>query len=1220
MDVAIVGSLMALGVTFLIIAVLALRSPLIFKIALRNFLKRKRSTTMAIFGLAVGAAIITGSLAVGDSLENAVVQSTYQNLGNVDEAVRSVSAFDQSIVDEIMSGSLAGEVDAVAPLIVLPVSVMNLNSSGRESHVNIIGFTEEFLDFGDFSLRDGSPFQGLLGPNQALVNEKLASRIDASPRDTLRLSLRTPEFSFETVYSPLTSLREWDVEILDIVGDFGLGRFQLSSSGVVPENIFVRLEDSQNTLGMNGKVNTVVVSNKGDAHEGLERSQTVTPMLEKLFDERFGYEDIGFVVVPDGYVKIERKEIFFEERYLDLVTNITSTSPMVEEISPLTSYFVNWIGNETLWVAYSVVTGFDVAVDSAFGLFERNTTGEQMMGEIDDNEMIITDYVAWRLGIGEGATITLNFSVYDESFDEVFVHEDFTVKYVINLTGKADDSELMPPFPGIKGKSGCGDWDPPIPIDFGIMEGDVQYDDLWYWVNYAGTPKAYITLNKAKELWANDLGEITTIKIKPSVGTNTATLANWIGNELNGSIGYRDAGITISQIKKEGIESAEGTQIVTETFIAFGSVVVIAGMLLIVLFVATSAEERKKEIGVIRTLGATRKKTTLSFAFEGSLLSIIASAVGVVLGIVVAIICVWLTNTFWTNIVEGNEIALHLTASSIILGLVSGFLIALITYAIASYSISRMRIVEALRRMSLKISRRSRGILPILFIVFGALLISVGFTEDIDPSVLGLSWLIGPVLILLGLGFLIRARTGRRLGCGIAGLVSIVYTLAFDIVFLSTFNEPAFLLFFLSGFMVVLAATVALWSSMDAVARLFSRTSVTKVAFTNPSRKAGQSAMTMAMFAVVVFTLVALAVNISGQEANMDRAVLEQGAGYQVVAEATTPLRFDLGDEQARTENGIPGYPGGFVVAQFSTYGASGGTCSNLNSVLPPRLIGANETFLQDNTLRFSSSRYHGSSDSEGAWSELYDVQTDGSIPIIGDANTIIWIYGKNVGDTIEVTNENGESRKLLVTGILRSSIFSGSVFLSEDNLDDLYPTKAEYDFFLFKASDPDQLVPYLEQNLTAYGVDAVLVEERVRENLEIEWSYMSLFQVLLLFGLVVGTAGLALTSAKSISERRNEIGILRSLGFKRNMVLRTFLLENLYISLSGTLIGVVFGLLVSFIFFGPIGGQGYGVVIPWLTIGIIIVAVLVATILSTAGPSIRAGRMETVEALRIEE
>jgi ABC-type antimicrobial peptide transport system permease subunit len=1216
MDVAIVGSAIALGVTFLVIAVLAIRSRLVFKIALRNFLKRKRSTVMALFGLAVGAAIVTGSLSVGDSLENAVVQSAYQNLGNVDEAVRSVGLFNQTIADDVRDELLGDEIDAVAPLLILPVSVQNLNSNARESRVNIIGFSDEFLDFGRFKLDDGSYFERALSPSEALVNKKLAERIDASVSDILNVSLRTPEFSFESVYSPVTSVLSPDFEVAGILDNSDLGRFQLSSRGVVPENIFVRLDTLQLILNATGKVNTVVVSNIGDAYKGLEKSSTVTPELERIFDGQIGHEDLGFEVTPDGYVKIDKREIFFEERYLDLVTNITSTSAMVEEVSPLTSYFVNWIGNGTGWVAYSVVTGFDPSVDSAFGLFERISTGEPIVGEIDDDEAIITHYTANRLGIGEGSTITLNFSIYDDTFDELLVYENFTVKYVVNMTGKALDSELMPSFPGIEGRESCGDWDPPIPIDFSIMVGE----DLDYWQTFGGSPKAYITLDKAKELWANDLGEITTIKIQPTSGTNVTVLSQWVGSELNESFGYRDAGITISQIKKEAIDSAEGIQIVTETFVAFGAVVILAGMLLIIMIVATSAEERKREIGIIRTLGATRRKTTLTFAFEGSILAIIASAIGTVLGIVVAIVCVWLTNTFWSNIVEGNQVALAVSPSSILIGLASGFLIALITFSLSSYIISRMRIVEALRGILTKALKKSRGIAPILLIVLGIVLVVAGFFVQQDPSILGTLWLLGPTLAFTGIGFLIKAKYDTKKGTGIAAAVSIAYTLAFDVVYLTFFKDPPFLLFFLSGFIVVLSASLGLWSIIGWMAGLFGRTSVAKVAFSNPSKKAGRSTLMIAMFGLVIFTLVALAVNISGQQANIDRAVSEQSGGYQVMAEATTPLRFDLGDNESRTDNGITGFPTRTSVVQFSTFGAPGGTCSNLNSELPPRLIGANGTFLGENTLQFSSSLRHGSSDAQGAWSELDEVHSEGSIPIIGDTNTIVWIYEKGVGDTIEITDENGQERKLVVTGILQSSIFSGSVFLSEENLNDLFPTKAEYDLFLFKTDEPEGLVAYLEPNMASFGVDAILIEEKVREDLEVEWSYMSLFQTLLLFGLIVGTAGLALTSAKSVSERRNEIGILRSLGFTRDMVLWSFLLENLYISLSGVFLGVVFGLSVSFIFFGPIGGQGYGVVVPWVTIAVIVVAVFIATILSTAGPSIRAGRMETVKALRIEE
>jgi putative ABC transport system permease protein len=1216
MDIVIVGSAVVLVGTFLVIGLLALRSRMIFRIAVRNFLKRKRSTLFAIFGLAVGAAIVTGSLVVGDSLENAVVRSTFQNLGAVDEAARSVGVFDESIVDEIRTELVGGEVDAVAPLMVLPVSVKNNNSGARQSLVNIIAFNDDFLDFGDLKLGDGSTFGGSLGYGQALVNRKLAENLRASDMDVVNVSFRTPEFSFETVYSEITSLQYSYFEVLDVVEDSGLGRFQLGSSGVVPENMYVRLDALQQILDLDGKVNTVIVSNTGDEVAGVESSVRVTQLLEEVFDEHVGYEDVGFSVTAGDYVKIDRREIFFEESYLDIVLNITSSSPSVEEVSQLTSYFFNWVGNETSFVAYSVSTGFDPVVDSAFGLFERRSNGEQIVGEIADDEVIINEYVAERLGIGEGSVVRLNYSVYDETFTEIHQYEDFTVKYVVNITGKAHDSELMPPFPGIKGKASCGDWNPPIPLDVqALMVGE----DLDYWITYGGSPKVYVTLDKAKGMWANDLGDITTIKILPTTGTNATVLAQWIGSQLDESIGHRDAGISISPVKKEGIESAEGVQIVTETYIAFGSVVILAGMVLIVLFVSTSAEERRREIGIVRTLGATRKKTTLAFVFEGSILSIIAAVIGALLGIFVALVSVWMTNTYWSNLVEGNEISLYLTLPTILLGLISGFIIALLTFAVASHEITKVRIVEALHKVRQRASRRSSRVIPRLGILIGVILIALGlFLGDISTSIALM--LFGTFLTLLGLGFHLSAVLDTRLWIGVAALTAILGTLVMDAYFLWVWDDPAFLLFFLSGFTIVISAGAAMYAGIPLLSKLLSRTAVTRIAFSNPSRKPGQSAMTIVMFGLVIFTLVALAVNISGQQANIDRAVEEQSAGYQVLAEATTPVRFDMGEELASSAGNTTQFLAGVTTVQFSTYGSPGGTCSNLNSNLPPRLIGANGTFLQDNTFVFSSSLDHDVSDPEGAWSELDEVQADRSIPIVGDTNTIIWIYGKGVGDTIQITDENGQDRDLLVVGILRSSMFSGSVFLSEENLDDLFPTKAEFSMFLFKTEEPDQLATYLEENLDTYGMDATLVEERVREDLEVEWSYMSLFQTLLLFGLVVGTAGLALTSAKSVSERRNEIGILRSLGFKRSMVLQAFLLENLYISLSGTVLGVVFGLLVSFIFFGPVGGQGYGVVIPWLTIIVIIVTVLVATLLSTAGPSIRAGRMRTVDALRVEE
>ena len=268
MDVVVVGSAVVLIGTFIILGLLAVRSRMVFRIAVRNFLKRKRSTLFAVFGLAVGAAIVTGSLVVGDSLENAVVQSTFQNLGAVDEVARSAGVFDQSIADEVRVQLLGTEIDAVAPLMVLPVSVKNSNSGARQSLVNIIAFTDDFLDFGDLKLDDGSIFSGPLGSDHVIINRKLADNLRASVLDVLNVSFRTPEFSFETVYSPITSLQYAHFTVVEIADNSGLGRFQLGSSGVVPENMYVRLDTLQQVLDLEGKVNTVIVSNEGDEIAG----------------------------------------------------------------------------------------------------------------------------------------------------------------------------------------------------------------------------------------------------------------------------------------------------------------------------------------------------------------------------------------------------------------------------------------------------------------------------------------------------------------------------------------------------------------------------------------------------------------------------------------------------------------------------------------------------------------------------------------------------------------------------------------------------------------------------------------------------------------------------------------------------------------------------------------------------------------------------------------
>jgi ABC-type lipoprotein release transport system permease subunit len=570
MDVMLVASLIIIIVTVLAIAILAARSPLLFRMAVRNIAKRRKASVLAICGLLVSSAIIAGALAVGDSMENAVVQSAIANLGEVDEVVLSHKTFDQGIHDSMKNDAVLGSmIDGTAPLIILPASVTGGWNNLRESST-LIGFNREFLGFGDFTTSSGSPFAEELDLNEAIINEKLAEGIGANTGDTITLSFRNPDYSIERLFSALSDLSAHNVSqsnliqhnftVKEVVKNEGLGRFQLSSKGVIGNNVFVNLTFLQGLLDLDSRINSIVFSNNGDEKEGVELTEDVSQRIETILTEEMGYSDAGFLITAtQDYVKMENSDIFFQGRYLNVVESVFANSTLVDAISPMTSYFVNTMVSGTESIYYSTITGFDNLIDSEFGLFTDNATGLEITGDIDDDEIIITNYVADRMGIGVGSNLMLNYSIYSvvqSSLEEEFRFENFTVKYVVEIEGKADDEEIMPPFPGIKGTDSCADWNPPMDsYNISLMD----FEDLDYWQQYHGTPKAYITLDKAKELWANDFGNLTTIKIKPTDGTNASLLFNFVDEELNTTIGYKDAGLSLSTIKLDSIRRGADT-------------------------------------------------------------------------------------------------------------------------------------------------------------------------------------------------------------------------------------------------------------------------------------------------------------------------------------------------------------------------------------------------------------------------------------------------------------------------------------------------------------------------------------------------------------------------------------------------------------------------------------------------------------------------------------
>lgn len=113
---------------------------------------------------------------------------------------------------------------------------------------------------------------------------------------------------------------------------------------------------------------------------------------------------------------------------------------------------------------------------------------------------------------------------------------------------------------------------------------------------------------------------------------------------------------------------------------------------------------------------------------------------------------------------------------------------------------------------------------------------------------------------------------------------------------------------------------------------------------------------------------------------------------------------------------------------------------------------------------------------------------------------------------------------------------------------------------------------------------------------------------------LLVGGIGVANIMLVSVTERTREIGLRKALGAKRSDILKQFLLEAVILSLLGGTIGIILGLIASFILSIFLVSS----VTPFSIILAFGFSVLIGVIFGMA-PAIRASKLNPIDALRYE-
>lgn len=110
MTAVALGLVAALSLPFVLVL---LRKPVLRRLAVRNALRRPREAALVVLGSLLGAAIITGSLIVGDTMDASIRQVARTHLGPIDELVAARGAAEQRLLLRVLEPAVGGDIDGV---------------------------------------------------------------------------------------------------------------------------------------------------------------------------------------------------------------------------------------------------------------------------------------------------------------------------------------------------------------------------------------------------------------------------------------------------------------------------------------------------------------------------------------------------------------------------------------------------------------------------------------------------------------------------------------------------------------------------------------------------------------------------------------------------------------------------------------------------------------------------------------------------------------------------------------------------------------------------------------------------------------------------------------------------------------------------------------------------------------------------------------------------
>ena len=1027
------------------------------RVVIRSIKFYKKPVLYQVLIIALLSAVITGSLLTGRSVRTSLKKSASERLGNTGIMISSgVRYFDASLAERMKDNAKIN----CTGILEINGYCQSLNSQKGAFNTHIYAVNNDFFMFhSNDTVR--------ISPGEVAINNRLADYLGVKPGD--ELIIRFKEISDIPADAPFAPAKNAGKSVVmkveTILEPFNNGNFSLSISQIMPMNIFMNLSDLLDNSGKAAKINRLLIENTNDfSTNGIYNS------LKHVLKP----SDIGLSL--RRIIKTGQSEMISDRIFID-----NSVIQEIENVLPSSAPVITYLGNRFKAGNRSAPYSFVSALPSS--LYPEI---------VQDDDIIINRWLADDLVLTEGDTVEMFWYSPDSLNKLIESSNEFIIKRIVDMQGIWSDSLLMPDFPGISGSESCSDWDAGVPIRM----DDIRRKDEDYWNKFKGTPKAFISYEKGKEIWGNNFGPATALRFPAGISEKE------IEDKLSGSLDPDKSGFSITDLSGESLKAANKSVDFGTLFLSLGFFLILASVVLLLLAVTSYFDSKRGQINTLFALGFKNSWIKQLFFLESGLIALIGCFIGAFAGYIVNIIITRALNSVWRGAVQTDT----LEAFFRLVPILTGFAITLLT-TIVFMLVKIKRYLKMLNRKEKEIPptpsphRNFLLLLTSVILTISLYILSVFFTEQ----ELSLSFAAGTVLLITLVLFWRHYFTGRI----VRNNVHIKLRTGLSRLYYSFYPSHA----------------------------------VTPILF-----------IAAGIFAVFITG----ANRMNFNEKHLKRS--EGTGGYLLWCENTIPVKEDLNTVSGRKTMGLVNeqlMKMSFVQAKRSS--GDDASCLNLNHITAPPLLGIDpENFISKGS--FSFSKVLSEKKIENPWKFLNFASESNTIYGIADQTVLEWGLKLKPGDTLILRAENGQPLNIIIAAGLKSSVFQGYVLIGMENFIKYYPSVSGSSVLLVDGDPDltDLYKTTLNERLENSGVIIETTTDRLSSFYEVTNTYLSVFGVFGALGMITGIAGLGFVLLRNYNHRKREFALMLATGFPVKKIKRMILSEQVLILFAGVSSGVI--------------------------------------------------------------